>query len=222
MVPLRSNDLKNLHRIDSANPRRKNVNAALPLRIVERIFAQQKTTRTGALHTPQVIGLDHAGQSTSMVAGAGILWIAALLANHHIERHAEVYGFRLSAGLHLHDNGVIAPLRQRHFRNQKFALFFKFQLHLAAWNLGDDGDNLINCSLRFHGNIKKRDADATILLDEELGWLGLGYCDGGDIGSGEASVYSFVVDYRLAEAVLRESLKSSPFADFKAIRRGAT
>lgn len=59
-------------------------------------------------------------------------------------------------------------------------------------------------------------------LDEELGWLGLGYCDGGDIGSGEASVYSFVVDYRLAEAVLRESLKSSPFADFKAIRRGAT
>jgi len=59
-------------------------------------------------------------------------------------------------------------------------------------------------------------------LNEELGWLGLGHCDGGDIGGGTASAFSFVVDYKLAEASLRERLKHSPFADFKAIRRGAS
>ena len=38
-------------------------------------------------------------------------------------------------------------------------------------------------------------------LDQRLGWLGLGCCDGGDIGSGEMAVFSFVVD-------LEEGLKA--------------
>lgn len=58
------------------------------------------------------------------------------------------------------------------------------------------------------------------LIDETLGWTGLGHCDGGEIGDGKASVFSLVVDYDAAATVLREALARSPFSDFSAIRRG--
>lgn len=38
-------------------------------------------------------------------------------------------------------------------------------------------------------------------MNNALGWTGLGHCDGGDIGSGTANIFSYVVDGKLAAAV---------------------
>jgi hypothetical protein len=43
-------------------------------------------------------------------------------------------------------------------------------------------------------------------VDQELGWLGLGHCDGGDIGVGEASLFCPVVSYPLAAEAMRRLL----------------
>ena len=41
------------------------------------------------------------------------------------------------------------------------------------------------------------------LLNEEIGWLGAGMVDGGDIGQGEMNIFAFVVDGpRIAECVV--------------------
>lgn len=53
------------------------------------------------------------------------------------------------------------------------------------------------------------------LLNQELGWLGLGYCDGGDIGAGSMEVFCEVVDWRLANEALQQRLAGTAFADFQ-------
>jgi immunity protein 39 of polymorphic toxin system len=45
------------------------------------------------------------------------------------------------------------------------------------------------------------------LMDEALGWTGLGHCDGGDIGSGTTNVFCPVVDADLATRVIVEELE---------------
>jgi hypothetical protein len=45
------------------------------------------------------------------------------------------------------------------------------------------------------------------LMDECLGWTGLGHCDGGDIGSGTINIFCFVVDHEKALPVITEELK---------------
>jgi hypothetical protein len=45
------------------------------------------------------------------------------------------------------------------------------------------------------------------LMDEALGWTGLGHCDGGDIGSGTTNVFCPVVDADLATRVILEELE---------------
>lgn len=47
------------------------------------------------------------------------------------------------------------------------------------------------------------------ILNECLGWTGNGHCDGGDIGSGEINVYSFVVDPKLAKDAIVKALKKN-------------
>jgi hypothetical protein len=54
-------------------------------------------------------------------------------------------------------------------------------------------------------------------LNEEIGWIGLGHCDGGSIGGGAMEVLCRVVDYELAVRVLTPILRASPFADFSRI-----
>jgi hypothetical protein len=56
-------------------------------------------------------------------------------------------------------------------------------------------------------------------MDETLGWSGLGMCDGGSIGSGTMEVCNIVVDYEVAERVIREDIKDTEFADFARIYR---
>ena len=51
-------------------------------------------------------------------------------------------------------------------------------------------------------------------LDEKLGWLGLGHCDGGSTGSGSMEAFCFVVDGALALESLRRELASTTFREF--------
>jgi hypothetical protein len=50
-------------------------------------------------------------------------------------------------------------------------------------------------------------------LNEELGWTGLGHCDGGDMGEGVATAFCLVVSRPLAMALLKSRLPASPFSD---------
>lgn len=51
-------------------------------------------------------------------------------------------------------------------------------------------------------------------MDETLGGTGLGFCDGGSIGSGTMEVCCFVVDVEIALKVIREDLKDTEFNDY--------
>jgi hypothetical protein len=55
-------------------------------------------------------------------------------------------------------------------------------------------------------------------LNEELGWLGLGHCDGGSIGSGSMEAACPVVDFEIAAAAIAPRLANSPFAGFSISR----
>ena len=47
------------------------------------------------------------------------------------------------------------------------------------------------------------------LMNECLGWRGLGHCDGGDIGSGTTNVFCFVVDAKVAVPRVVEELRAN-------------
>ncbi|MDH7975534.1 hypothetical protein QH494_25390 [Sphingomonas sp. AR_OL41] len=55
-------------------------------------------------------------------------------------------------------------------------------------------------------------------LNEELGWFGLGHCDGGSIGSGSIEAACPVVDYEIAASALASRLANSPFSNFSISR----
>ena len=61
-----------------------------------------------------------------------------------------------------------------------------------------------------HGTTDDLDKRVRIedLMNECLGWTGLGHCDGGDLGSGEMNVFCFVVDSGIAQRVIVDELKS--------------
>jgi len=46
------------------------------------------------------------------------------------------------------------------------------------------------------------------LMNQRLGWTGLGHCDGGDIGSGTMNVFCFVVDTDKATQCITEELRA--------------
>ncbi|HEY3800080.1 MAG TPA: hypothetical protein VGL58_17160 [Caulobacteraceae bacterium] len=52
-------------------------------------------------------------------------------------------------------------------------------------------------------------------LDEQTGWLGLGHCDGGSIGSGAMEAFCVVVDAEIASAALAPELAKSRFSAFE-------
>lgn len=55
------------------------------------------------------------------------------------------------------------------------------------------------------------------LINETLGWTGLGVCDGGSIGSGTMEVCNYVVDFELAKSVIEKVLAGTEFADYTRI-----
>lgn len=54
-------------------------------------------------------------------------------------------------------------------------------------------------------------------LQETLGWRGLGFCDGGSIGTGTMEVCCFVVDFELAKKIVEHDLKNTEYHDYKRI-----
>ena len=63
---------------------------------------------------------------------------------------------------------------------------------------------------RINGHGTPSDLDRRVqveeLMNECLGWTGLGHCDGGDIGSGSMNIFCFVVDTTIAERVIVSAL----------------
>ncbi len=60
-----------------------------------------------------------------------------------------------------------------------------------------------------HGIVNDHDRRVRVeeLMNECLGWTGLGHCDGGDMGSGQMNVFCYVVDAAIAEPVIVSTLK---------------
>jgi predicted DNA-binding WGR domain protein len=52
------------------------------------------------------------------------------------------------------------------------------------------------------------------ILDDILGWTGLGHADGGSIGSGTMEMGCVVVDFDIAKKVIEEKLKDTEFGDY--------
>ena len=55
------------------------------------------------------------------------------------------------------------------------------------------------------------------LMDEVLGWTGLGHTDGGSIGSGTMEVGFMGVDFEIAKRVVEQKLLNTEFADYSRI-----
>ncbi|SDZ39309.1 WGR domain-containing protein [Evansella caseinilytica] len=54
------------------------------------------------------------------------------------------------------------------------------------------------------------------LMNECLGWTGNGFCDGGDIGSGTANIFNYVVDIEKAtETIIKELSNQQLLANVK-------
>ncbi len=55
------------------------------------------------------------------------------------------------------------------------------------------------------------------VMNETLGWTGLGCCDGGSIGSGTMEVCCLVVDFDVAKHVIATELQGTEYSDFTRI-----
>lgn len=54
-------------------------------------------------------------------------------------------------------------------------------------------------------------------MQEILGWTGLGFCDGGSVGSDSMEVCCLVVDFEIAKKVIEQNLKGTKYEDYKRI-----
>lgn len=59
--------------------------------------------------------------------------------------------------------------------------------------------------------------DLENVLNESLGWTGLGHCDGNSIGSGTMEACCYVVDFEIAKRVLTNDLAHTRFSDYTRI-----
>jgi predicted DNA-binding WGR domain protein len=55
------------------------------------------------------------------------------------------------------------------------------------------------------------------IMDELLGWTGLGSSNGGSLGSGTMEVGCCVVDFEISKKVIEEKLKGTEFGDYSRI-----
>ncbi len=87
--------------------------------------------------------------------------------------------------------------------------------------IGEDGHAVLMIEYRIDGMGNTKDLDKRHALEdrmnETLGWIGLGHCDGGSIGSGTMEVCCFVVDFKIAKRVIGKDLKNTKFADYSRI-----
>lgn len=57
-------------------------------------------------------------------------------------------------------------------------------------------------------------------INEMLGWLGLGFCDGGSIGDGSMEVFCLVVDFDIARNSIVKGLLNTRLDDYYRIFKG--
>jgi hypothetical protein len=74
---------------------------------------------------------------------------------------------------------------------------------------------VIQSKVEGRGSVNDYDRRVQIeeLMNERLGWSGLGHCDGGDMGSGQMNVFCYVVDSAIAERVIVGALKEHGLLD---------
>lgn len=89
----------------------------------------------------------------------------------------------------------------------------------------DSAHRVVQVSLPVEGfgaaaDLERRHALET-LLNEILGWTGLGHCDGGSIGSGSMEAFCLVVDADLGRRVIAEGLDGTQFAGARVEETGA-
>jgi hypothetical protein len=78
---------------------------------------------------------------------------------------------------------------------------------------------VIQYKIEGHGTTKDLDLRYKVenLMNEGLGWTGLGHCDGGDIGSGTINVFCFVVDVALGGQVIVRELEENELLEHATI-----
>ncbi len=86
----------------------------------------------------------------------------------------------------------------------------------------NDGDlQLLLIEYRIQGMGSTADLDKRQALEdrmnEVLGWVGLGQCEGGNIGYGTMEVCCLVVDFELARSLIEADLAGSVFEDYSRI-----
>jgi predicted DNA-binding WGR domain protein len=78
-----------------------------------------------------------------------------------------------------------------------------------------EGDRLQRVTIQYPilemgttADLEKR-YEVETLMNNRLGWTGLGHCDGGDIGSGTMNIFCFVVDPDKAAQIIAEELNEN-------------
>jgi hypothetical protein len=99
---------------------------------------------------------------------------------------------------------VLADARGRGFAeiDEDDLVYLEIEYELDSWGTGADLD-------------VRNEIGA--LLDEALGWTGLGHWDGGSIGSGTMEVGCLVVDFEIAQRVIEEALTDPKYPKFSRI-----
>jgi len=91
----------------------------------------------------------------------------------------------------------IVKIEEDKMRNQGFEEIEELKYLIIQYKVDGFGNNE-DLNIRY---------EIQYLLDETLGWTGLGHCDGGDIGSGSMNIACLVVDIELAVKVIVNALK---------------
>jgi hypothetical protein len=85
----------------------------------------------------------------------------------------------------------------------------------------DEDFDVMEIIYKIRGMGSDKDEDKIVRLEEKmnelLGWLGLGYCDGFSIGGGTMDVCCVVIDFEIAQNAIADSLKDTEFANYKEI-----
>ena len=91
-------------------------------------------------------------------------------------------------------NNVIEE--EKDFRNKGYAEITDLKTIIIQYKIDEFGTN---------DDLNKR-YEIEEFMNNELGWYGLGYCDGGDIGSGTMNIFCLVVDIEIAVKTIKELL----------------
>jgi len=51
-------------------------------------------------------------------------------------------------------------------------------------------------------------------MNDKLGWVGLGHCDGGSIGSGTMEICCFVINFEKSLPFIEKTLQNTAFSDY--------